>query len=131
MSLLGLAGGVLSVLSNGKSAIARGAGVDESTVGAVLKGVDVYLSKDERARTQLNDFVKDARAHDTATFVKDDLFSNRLRSMVRPVVTFAAMGWYLYARSHGIALTQEDYAIVGGVLAFWFGFRPFEKAGKR
>ncbi len=127
MSLLGLAGGVLTVLSAGKRTIARGAGVDEGTVSAVLKGVDAYLSKDERARAQLNDFVKDARAHDISTFMKEDLFSNRLRSLVRPVVTFAAMGWYLYARSHGITLTQEDYAIIGGVLAFWFGFRPFEK----
>ncbi|MDE0723614.1 MAG: hypothetical protein OSB62_02820 [Alphaproteobacteria bacterium] len=127
MSLLGLAGGVLSVLSRGKDAIAARAGVDEGTVSAVLKGVDAYLSKDERARAQLNDFVKDARAHDISTFVKDDVFSNRLRSVVRPLVTFAAMGWYLYARSHGIPLAQEDYAIIGGVLAFWFGFRPFEK----
>jgi len=45
-------------------------------------------------------------------------------------VTFAAMSWYLYARTQGIELTQEDYAIIGGVLAFWFGFRPFEKRRK-
>jgi len=37
------------------------------------------------------------------------------------------MAWYIYARLNDIPLQAEDYAIIGGIMAFWFGFRPFEK----
>lgn len=127
MNVLGLGLGVLNILGRGVRHIAKGSGLAEETVEAVLKGADAYLQKDERALRELNQFVADARAHDIATFNKEDAFSNRMRSCVRPMITFAAMGWYIYARGQGIALTQEDYAIIGGILAFWFGFRPFEK----
>lgn len=71
--------------------------------------------------------VQQAREHDIQTFDPNDRFSNRLRSSVRPVITYTAMAWYIYARVTGYGLTHEDFAIIGSVLAFWFGVRPFEK----
>lgn len=73
--------------------------------------------------------LKSARMHDAQIFDATDKFSNTLRSSVRPIITIAAMGWYIWARANGVPLEGEDYAIIGGVLAFWFGFRPFEKRG--
>lgn len=70
-----------------------------------------------------------AREHDKASYGTH--WSGRVvdffRGMVRPVITFTAFAWYIYARVTGIALSQEDYAIVGGVLAFWFGSRIGKK----
>jgi hypothetical protein len=55
-------------------------------------------------------------------------FVNVLRGIVRPVITLTAFFWYVYARATNVPMGAEDYAIVGGIMAFWFGFRPFEKA---
>lgn len=104
----------------------KGLGIPEG----VGEAFNEYLTKDQKALEQINGFVENARKHDIATFDKTDKFSNRLRSSVRPLTTFAAMAWYIYARLNDIPLNAEDYAIIGGVMAFWFGFRPFEKAKK-
>ena len=120
-------GGVFDLLRGNTKQIAESSGIDEGVVGKVLGAVEVYATKDERMLTLVAEQVDKARQHDMSTFDKDDLFSNRLRSSVRPLVTFAAMIWYIYARVAGIPLGGEDYAIIGGVMMFWFGFRPFEK----
>ena len=99
----------------------------ESIVSKVLGAVEDYANKDERMQAFLAEQINKARSHDIATFDKTDKFSNRLRSSVRPLTTFAAMAWYIYARLNEIPLQAEDYAIIGGIMAFWFGFRPFEK----
>jgi len=119
--------GILRALSARKSEISKTSGVAENVVSEVLGAAENYASKDERLQAQIFQELADARAHDMGTFDKTDTAANRLRSSVRPLVTFAAMGWYVFARIEGIELMPEDYAIIGGVLAFWFGFRPFEK----
>lgn len=123
-------GGLFGLLKGNTKSIASEAGVDEGIVGKVLGAVEAYATKDERMQAFLAEQIDKARQHDIATFDKTDLFSNRLRSTVRPLTTFAAMGWYIYARLHDIPLAAEDYAIIGGVMAFWFGLRPFEKRQK-
>lgn len=123
-------GGLFGLLKGNTKSIASEAGVDEGIVRKVLGAVEAYATKDERMQTFLAEQIDKARQHDVATFDKADLFSNRLRSTVRPLTTFAAMGWYIYARLNDIPLAAEDYAIIGGVMAFWFGFRPFEKRSK-
>ena len=123
-------GGLFGLLKGNTKSIASEAGVDEGIVGKVLGAVEAYATKDERMQAFLAEQINKARQHDVATFDKTDLFSNRLRSTVRPLTTFAAMGWYIYARLNDIPLAAEDYAIIGGVMAFWFGFRPFEKRSK-
>lgn len=123
--------GIFSALVQGRQNISAESGVREDVVQRVLGAAEAYVSKDERVQAQLLAELENARAHDAVTFDKTDMAANRLRSSVRPIVTFAAMGWYVYARIEGIELAAEDYAIVGGVLAFWFGFRPFEKSRAR
>lgn len=123
-------GGLFGLLKGNTKSIASEAGVDEGIVGKVLGAVEAYATKDERMQAFVAEQIDKARQHDIATFDKTDLFSNRLRSSVRPLTTFAAMGWYIYARLNDIPLAAEDYAIIGGVMAFWFGFRPFEKRSK-
>jgi len=39
--------------------------------------------------------------------------------------------WYVYARANGIELQEYDWYIIGGVIAFWFGFRPLEQFIKK
>mgnify|MGYP005686751617 FL=1 len=120
-------GGLFGLLKGSSKSIAGKAGVDESIVSKVLGAVEDYANKDERMQAFLAEQINKARQHDIATFDKADKFSNRLRSSVRPLTTFAAMAWYIYARLNDIPLQAEDYAIIGGIMAFWFGFRPFEK----
>lgn len=120
--------GIFSALVQRRGEIASVSGAPEDIVNRVLNAAEAHISKDERLQAQIFAEMESARAHDANTFDKTDKQANRLRSSVRPIITFAAMGWYICARVEGIALTPEDYAIIGGILAFWFGFRPFEKA---
>ncbi|NBX75139.1 MAG: hypothetical protein EBQ92_01115 [Proteobacteria bacterium] len=120
-------GGIFDLLKGDSKQIAKNSGLEEGVVGKVLGAVEAYATRDERLQAMLAAEIDKARQHDVTTFDKNDLFSNRLRSSVRPLITFAAMAWYIYARLTGIPLAGEDYAIIGGVMMFWFGFRPFEK----
>ena len=126
-AVLPIIGGLLGLFKGNKKGIAEQAGVEVGVVDKVIGAVEYYATKDERYQKFVESQIKNARAHDIATFDKTDKFSNRVRSTVRPFVTFTAVIWYIYARVSEIPLTGEDYAIVGGILAFWFGFRPFEK----
>ena len=126
-SLLSTVGGLLS---GGVQQISEKTGVQSSVVASVIEQANSYLQKDERVAKQLAEEVDAARQHDIKTFDTADAFSNRLRSLVRPLCTFICLGWYIFARVNHIPLTPEDYSIIGGVLAFWFGFRPFEKRKK-
>lgn len=118
---------VISLLQKDSHHLAKSAGVSKEIMGQVTNAMQNYLSKDERMLKLSNELMKQAREHDVATFDKYDKFSNRLRSVVRPISTFIALIWYVYARLNEIELSTEDYTIIGGILAFWFGFRPFEK----
>lgn len=119
--------GIFSALLKQRGDIATVSGASEDVVNRVLTAAEQHLSKDERLQAQIFAEMESARSHDANTFDKTDVIANRLRSSVRPIVTFAAMGWYVFARVEGIALAPEDYAIIGGILAFWFGMRPLEK----
>ncbi len=118
---------IISAVQEKKSDIAKAAGVSGSVVEKVGKAISVHLEKDERLLVKAAEEMEKARQHDIVTQVKDIPLVNLVRGLVRPVITFVAMGWYVYARMENIPLQQEDYAIVGGVLAFWFGLRSFEK----
>lgn len=107
--------------------VAKQTGVPESTVGQVGEALTKFLTQDERLAAQLAAEMQQARSHDVQGLNMAPPFVQLLRGMVRPVITLTAFGWYVYARSVGIVLGAEDYAIVGGIMAFWFGFRPFEK----
>ena len=118
---------IFSALRNRKEDIAAEAGVSGDVVEKVGGVLEAYLTKDERVWHQIAAEVEKARQHDIATQVKGYWFIDIMRGAVRPIITYVAMFWYVYARAYTIPLGAEDYAIIGGILAFWFGTRPFEK----
>ena len=130
MALMSMITGAFTLLSAAKKNLAKEAGVDGETFDKVSGAIEKFMGKDERMQKFLAEQVESARQHDMATFDKSDKFSNRLRSSVRPIITFTAFAWYVYARYTGIDLTQEDYAIIGAIMFFWFGARTFEKRSK-
>lgn len=132
MSLLAAALPVVSIITDllrsNRGEMARQAGVSEEAIGKVGDAVEAFLTKDERAMQAVMAEIDKARAHDTAMNATPmPPVVLLLRGLVRPLITLTAFLWYVYARAAGIALDGEDYAIIGGILAFWFGFRPFEK----
>lgn len=122
---------VANVLSSKSADIGKSVGVDPASVAKVGAAVEQFVTQDERVLQLMNAELDKAREHDIATGGKAPPVVELLRGLVRPVVTLVAFGWYVGARASGIALGAEDYALIGGIVAFWFGFRPFEKLGVR
>lgn len=120
-------GAVAEYLLSRKADVAKQTGLPEETIGKVSAAVNDFLTKDERAQAAVMNEIEKARQHDIATAENTPPIVALLRGLVRPVITLAACFWYIYARLIGVELTGEDYAIIGGIMAFWFGFRPFEK----
>lgn len=54
-----------------------------------------------------------------------------IRAMVRPVIAFSSVAFYIYAKVEGIALSQLDYALLMGVFGFYFGVRTIEKIARK
>lgn len=131
MSLLSVAmpivGTVVDVLRLNKADVAKAVGVSPDAVGQVGDMLQDYLSRDEKALKAVMDEIDRARQYDVATSAGAPPIVVLLRGVVRPVITLTAFIWYVIARLDGVALTSEDYALVGGIVAFWFGFRSFEK----
>lgn len=115
-------------LKGNTGTIARQTGLSEDVVGKVSSAVQDYFTRDQKAIETVMAEVDKARVHDTAMSAHEPPLVALLRGIVRPLITLTAFVWYVYARATGVVLGAEDYAIVGGILAFWFGFRPFEKA---
>ena len=118
---------VLGIIRERKTEIAQETGVPSHVVAQISQAFEAHIGKDERLLAMAQQEMQAAREHDAQTQVRDIPFVNLARGLVRPSVTFMAMGWYVYARVQNIPLNAEDYAIIGGILAFWFGMRPFEK----
>jgi hypothetical protein len=108
--------------------VAKLTGLNEDSVAKVGNVLQDMLGQDDHGQRQVMAEIEKARQHDVATAGNAPSVVILLRGLVRPVVTLAAFAWYLTARIMGLPLSGEDYAIVGGIVAFWFGFRPFEKA---
>lgn len=122
---------LLEVFKSRQNEVARDAGVTKDAVSRIGQVVESYLTQDERALGTVYAEIEKARQHDAATQDRSDPIVNLLRGLVRPLITLTAFAWYVVARAQGVELNGEDYAIIGGILAFWFGFRPFEKLPKR
>lgn len=68
------------------------------------------------------DSLNSARDHDKASY--GIWIVDFFRGMIRPVITMAFGTLFVVAKLYpelGIVLTTEDYAMIGGVMAFWFG----------
>jgi hypothetical protein len=120
-------GAVADYMLSRKADVAKQTGLPEETIGKVSAAVSDFLTQDERAQAAVMAEIEKARQHDVALGENTPPIVALLRGLVRPVITLAACFWYIYARMAGIELTVEDYTIIGGIMAFWFGFRPFEK----
>jgi hypothetical protein len=134
MSILEIAVPVLQAITGfmneRKADVAEKTGLSVETVGKVSSVVTDFLTTDERVVQAIMDEIDKARAHDNAMTASNILPAvSLLRGVVRPVITLTAFFWYVYARCAGLPMNGEDYAIVGGIMAFWFGLRPFEKGG--
>lgn len=119
---------ITGYMNERKADVAQQTGLSEDTVGKVSSVVTDFLSQDERALESIMSEIDKARDHDTAMAAANSMpLVNLLRGLVRPVITLAAFFWYVYARCVELPMNGEDYAIIGGIMAFWFGLRPFEK----
>lgn len=131
MSLVNVAlpviGAVVDFLANRKDEVAQKTGVSVDAVGKVGTALQDYLTKDERALKAVMDEIDRARAHDVALAAGAPPVVELLRGLVRPVITLTAFAYYVGARVAGLELLPEDYTLIGGIVAFWFGFRSFEK----
>lgn len=116
-----------ALMEDRKADVAEKTGLSVDTVGKVSGVVNDLLTKDERVVAAIMAEIDKARAHDAAMMGTATPFVTLLRGLVRPVITLTAFFWYVYARCTGLPMSGEDYAIVGGIMAFWFGLRPFEK----
>lgn len=121
---------IISLVRDSKNDIAAKTGVSPDAVDKVTTAIESYINKDERVLQLAEQAINNARQHDTSTYNPQDKLVNTARGLVRPICSFIAIVWYVAARASGIPLLPEDYAIIGGILAFWFGFRPFEKKQK-
>ena len=120
---------ITGLLSERKADVADKTGLSVETVGKVSTVMNDLLTKDERVVDAIMAEIDKARAHDSAMAASNILpVVSLLRGLVRPVITLTAFFWYVYARCMGLPMESEDYAIVGGIMAFWFGLRPFEKS---
>lgn len=132
MSLMNIAvpivAALVEILRSRKEEVAKQTGVSKEAVGQVGDLLEQYLTRDERAMQVVMAEIEKARQHDAATLSAVPIVE-LLRGLVRPVITLTAFAWYVLARVQGVTLTPEDYALIGGIVAFWFGFRTFEKRG--
>lgn len=122
-----VAAAIVDLLSSRKEEVAKQAGVSSEAVQQVGSVLGDYLNRDQKAMQALMDEMERARRHDVDTRSAEPPLVLLLRGLVRPLITLSAFVWYVLARAYGIPLTGEDYALIGGVVAFWFGFRSFEK----
>jgi CHASE1-domain containing sensor protein len=97
-----------------------------------LKGFGIIPDKDTEIKVQaaVQDALKQAQdfylQYFTATIGKDEPWYSP-NKLIRPITTFIALGFYIYARTHGIELQVEDKALIGGIIGFWFTGRTVEK----
>lgn len=124
---LPIIGTLVDILRSHRTAVATQTGISEKAVDGIGDFIQDYLSKDERALKAVMDEIERARQFDIATSKTEPPVVNLLRGLVRPVITLTAFAWYLLARLNGVPLSMEDYTIIGGIIAFWFGFRSFDK----
>lgn len=116
--MLGIIGGALALIKGMTS---------DGTVRKAVDTVSNYLGKDERILDAANKQIDSARKHDTSITATAGVYIKALHSSVRPVITYVAFAYFIYAKLNDIVISDYDYAIIGGIIAFWFGFRPFEK----
>jgi len=102
-------------------------GKDLGITEDIIDGVSTYLKNDSSFEKEVLAEVEKARQHDLSLSSQTSKFVINIRGLIRPLCTITAVTWYIYAKLNAIELNSQDYSIIGGILAFWFGFRSYEK----
>lgn len=121
IAIAGIVAKALGVLKNSDKGKTLGLTED------IANGIATYLQNNKELEKEIIAEVNKARQHDITIGQNVSKFVINLRGLIRPLCTIIAFVWYLYAKLNNIELTSEDYSIIGGTLAFWFGFRSYEK----
>lgn len=121
LGIAALIGKALGSFSNSKE------GKDLGITSDIANGIASYLKNNVELEKEIINEIDKARQHDIKIGENVNKFITNLRGLIRPLCTVAAFVWYIYAKLNHIELTSEDYSIIGGVMAFWFGFRSYEK----
>lgn len=96
----------------------------------IIQGISKYIETNNDFEKEILKQAELARQHDLKSSEKNSQYINNIRGAIRPFCTLIAFAWYLYAKLNNIELNGQDYAMVGGILAFWFGFRSLDKKSK-
>jgi len=125
--------------------VAKVVGIPEETVEQVLIETDKVAERDHEIRKMLLEDVKADRQHQIDFFGKFgdlDEGSQKLRSRMRPILTFALVGTfdlfvivifisqmfpYVFGFEIPPTMPPELTNIVKVIIAFWFGGRTVEK----
>ena len=128
--------------------VAKVVGIPEETVEQVLIETDKVAERDHEIRKMLLEDVKADRQHQIDFFGKFgdlDEGSQKLRSRMRPILTFALVGTfdlfvivifvsqmfpYLFGFEIPPTIPPELVKVVNIIVMFWFGGRTIEKVAK-
>jgi hypothetical protein len=125
MFKLAVAGVIAKILS--KYAKSDKANIDNAIVSEISQYIKDDKLFEQELENHLSQEIEKARLHDNSINTQVSSYVINIRGLIRPVCTVAAFIWYVYAKLNGISLDSQDYSIIGGILAFWFGFRSYEK----
>lgn len=106
---------------------AKELGINDNALDEISKYLKDDLTFNSELEKEIIQEVEKARHHDLLTSKNINNIVNNIRGIVRPLCTLIAFSWYIYAKLNSIDLNSQDYSIIGGTLAFWFGFRSYEK----
>tara|TARA_Y100001960_G_C14503829_1_gene742972 strand:- start:228 stop:629 length:402 start_codon:yes stop_codon:yes gene_type:complete len=128
MFKLAVAGVIAKILSNfAKSDKAKSLGINDVVVNEVSNYIKADKIFEQEIDQHLSKELEKARKHDNDINSQVSSYVINIRGLIRPICTVAAFIWYVYAKLNNIDLDSQDYSIIGGILAFWFGFRSYEK----
>jgi hypothetical protein len=97
-----------------------------------LKGFGIIPDKETEIKVQaaVTDAMKQAQdfflAYFTATIGQNEPWYSP-NKLFRPVCSFFAVGFYVWARVNGIQISNDDRVLIGGIIGFWFAGRTIEK----
>lgn len=128
MFKLAVAGIFAKILANfAKTEKAKSLGINDVVVNEVSNFIKSDHLFEKELNGQLSQELEKARKHDNDINSQVSSYVINIRGLIRPICTIAAFMWYVYAKLNNIVLDSHDYSIIGGILAFWFGFRSYEK----
>ena len=106
----------------------KNSGIIKKSELKTLNLLEKEINESKTLNKEISQLLAKVVEHDAGLIKNNSSLVNNLRGIIRPICTLFAFAWYLYAKVNNIELSLEDYSIIGGILAFWFGFRTYEKS---